>query len=75
MAATFGALVESVLPIPQHDSQPVILSYILWGIGIPLSILVLALCSRRLTIYKIPPCEIIVSVLRPFGPLAMASYV
>jgi tellurite resistance protein TehA-like permease len=52
----------------------VIISYILWGIGVPLSFSVLVIYFQRLTVYSLPPREAIVSVFLPLGPLGFGGY-
>ena len=55
VAAATGAIVANVLPNPQHALITVIVSYILWGTGVPLAMTVLVLYFQRLTIHNLPP--------------------
>ena len=52
----------------------VIVSYILWGTGVPLAMVVLVMYFQRLTVYKLPPREVIVSVFLPIGPLGQGGF-
>jgi tellurite resistance protein TehA-like permease len=74
VAAATGAIVADVLPNPQHALITVMVSYILWGTGIPLSMAILVVYFQRLTIHKLPPREVIVSVFLPLGPLGQGGY-
>ncbi len=73
VAAASGGIVAEVLPNPQHALWTVITSYILWGTGVPLAMVVLVIYFQRLTVHKLPPREVIVSVFLPLGPLGKAA--
>lgn len=74
VAASTGALVADVLPNPQHALWTVIASYALWGIGVPLALMVIVIYLQRLTLHKLPPKAVIVSVFLPLGPLGQGGY-
>lgn len=74
VAAASGSIVASVLENQQHALWTIIISYILWGTGVPLAMMVLVMYFHRLTIHKIPPKEVIVSVFLPLGPLGQGSF-
>lgn len=74
VAAASGAIVADVLPNPQYALWTIIVSYILWGIGIPLAIMVMVIYFHRLTVHKLPPKEVIVSVFLPMGPLGQGGF-
>lgn len=74
VAAASGAIVADVLPDPQHALWTIIVSYVLWGIGIPLAMMVMVIYFHRLTVYKLPPKEVIVSIFLPMGPLGQGSF-
>lgn len=74
VAAASGSVVASALPNPQHALWTVITSYVLWGTGVPLALVVLVVYFHRLTIHKLPPQEFIVSVFLPLGPMGQGSY-
>ncbi|KAG9241012.1 C4-dicarboxylate transporter/malic acid transport protein-like protein [Calycina marina] len=74
VAAATGGIVADVLPNPQHALITVIVSYVLWGTGVPLAMAVLVVYFQRLTIYKLPPREVIVSVFLPIGPLGQGGF-
>jgi tellurite resistance protein TehA-like permease len=58
----------------QHALWTLITCYVLWGIGIPMAMVVLVLYFHRLAIYNLPPRETIVSVFIPLSPLGMGAY-
>ncbi|KAJ5782083.1 malate permease [Penicillium paradoxum] len=74
VAASSGAIVAEVLPHPQHALWTVITSYVLWGIGLPLALMVMVIYLQRLTLHKLPPKAVIVSVFLPLGPLGQGGY-
>ncbi|TVY42240.1 Sulfite efflux pump [Lachnellula occidentalis] len=74
VAAATGAIVADVLPNPQHALITVIVSYVLWGTGVPLAMAVLVVYFQRLMIHNLPPREVIVSVFLPVGPLGQGGY-
>jgi len=74
VAAASGGIVAEVLPNPQHALWTVITSYILWGTGVPLAMVVLVIYFQRLTVHKLPPREVIVSVFLPLGPLGQGGF-
>lgn len=65
VAAATGAIVADVLPNPQHALITIIVSYILWGTGVPLAMAVLVVYFQRLTIYKLASCKLS-RVIKPF---------
>lgn len=74
VAAASGGIVAEVLPNPQHQVWTIITSYVLWGTGFPLAMVVLVMYFHRLTIHRLPPREVIVSVFLPLGPLGQGSF-
>ncbi|KAF5876149.1 putative c4-dicarboxylate transporter malic acid transport protein [Botrytis fragariae] len=75
VAAASGALLLlSVIPNPQHALYTILISYILFGTGFPLAMTILVIYFQRLTVYKIPPREVIVSVFLPLGPLGQGGF-
>lgn len=74
VAAASGGVVASVLPHANHALITIITSYVLWGMGVPLALVVLTIYFHRLTIHKLPPQEVIVSVFLPLGPLGQGGY-
>ncbi|KAG9237117.1 C4-dicarboxylate transporter/malic acid transport protein-like protein [Amylocarpus encephaloides] len=74
VAAATGGIVAEVLPNPQHALWTVIASYVLWGTGVPLAMVVLVIYFQRLTIVSLPPVEVAVSVFLPLGPLGQGGY-
>ncbi len=74
VASASGSIVASVLPNPQHALWTLIISYILWGTGVPLALVVLVIYFQRLTLHALPPREVIVSVFLPLGPLGQGGF-
>jgi tellurite resistance protein TehA-like permease len=74
VTASSGALVAEILPNPQHALWTIIVSYVLWGIGLPLALMVMVIYLQRLTLHKIPPKAMIVSVFLPLGPLGQGGF-
>lgn len=73
VAAASGGIVASVLPTEQALIT-IITSYILWGCGVPLAMFTMVIYFHRLTMHKLPPREVIVSVFLPLGPLGQGSF-
>ncbi|KAF6820230.1 c4-dicarboxylate transporter malic acid transport [Colletotrichum sojae] len=74
VASSTGGLVAEALSDPNKAFITLVTSYILWGIGICFSGMVLALYFHRLTIHSIPSKEAIVSVFLPIGPLGQGGF-
>ena len=74
IAATSGGLVAGVLPDPNHRLWTLVISYVLWGIGSPLSWVILTLYFLRMTVHKPLKREVIVSLLLPVGPLSLSGF-
>lgn len=73
VAAASGGIVADILP-PAHARLTLEVSWILWGTGFPLAILLMALYYARLAIYKIPPAALIVSAFLPLGPCGQGAF-
>ncbi|KAL4911832.1 voltage-dependent anion channel [Aspergillus aurantiobrunneus] len=74
VTASSGAIVADILPNPQHALWTVIVSYVLWGVGLPLALMIMVIYLQRLTLHKIPPKAMIVSVFLPLGPCGSGGY-
>ena len=74
IAATCGGLVGNALPNEQHKLWTLIISFILWGVGSPLSWIILTLYFLRLTVHEPLKREVIVSLLLPIGPLSLSGF-
>lgn len=74
VAASSGGIVAEILPNKQYALWTVLVSYILWGIGVPLALMVMVIYLLRLTLHKLPPKAVIVSVFLPLGPLGQGGY-
>jgi len=74
VAAASAGVVAGVLTHPQHALWTVILGYVLWGIGVPMALFLLAIYFQRLALHKLPPREVIISVFIPIGPFGQGGY-
>ncbi|KAE8382507.1 malate permease [Aspergillus bertholletiae] len=74
VAAASGSIVADVLPDAQLALGIILASYILWGIGVPLAMMVICIYLQRLMFYKLPPKGMLVSVFLPLGPLGQGSF-
>lgn len=74
IVATSGGLVASVLTDHSHQLWTLVISYIFWGIGTPLSWIILSMYFIRMTIHKPLEREVIVSLLLPMGPLGLSGF-
>ncbi|PLB49810.1 sulfite efflux pump SSU1 [Aspergillus steynii IBT 23096] len=74
VAAASGAVVAGVLPNAQHALWTVMVSYALWGMGVPLAMMVMAIYLQRLLLHKLPPKTVLVSVFLPLGPLGQGGF-
>ena len=69
-----SSIVVGVLPNVQHALWTNIVSYILFDMVIPLVRSMLVLYLHSLTVYRLPPYEVIVSVFLPLGPLGQSGF-
>lgn len=74
VASSTGALVSSILPSPSLSQITIITSYVLWGLGVSFSMVIIALYFHRLTVHSLPSRELIVSVFLPVGPLGQGGF-
>lgn len=74
VAASSGAVVAEILPNSQYALWTTLASYVLWGMGFPLAMMVLVIYLQRLALHKLPPKAAIVSVFLPLGPLGQGGY-
>ncbi|KKA27942.1 hypothetical protein TD95_001214, partial [Thielaviopsis punctulata] len=74
VASSTGALVSSILPSPMHSQITIVTSYVLWGLGVSFSMVIIALYFHRLTVHSLPSRELIVSVFLPVGPLGQGGF-
>lgn len=74
VTSAVGGTVAGVLSNPQYALGALIASYALWGIGLPAALMTMAIYFQRLTIHKLPPLEVIVSVFLPVGPPAFGGF-
>lgn len=69
VASASGSIVASVLLNAQHALWTVLVSYILWGIGVSMAMAILVIYCHRLVVHKLPRPEFIISVFIPIGQL------
>jgi len=74
VASATGSIVAGVLPNAQHALWTLITSYVLWGMGVSLALFTLVIYFQRLTLHRLPPREVIVSVFLPLGPLGQGGF-
>lgn len=73
VAASSGGSVASVLK-PDQAVWTVVVSWVLWGSGVPLAFIILAMYFQRLSLHNIPARDIIVSAFLPLGPLGQGGH-
>ncbi|KAF3087890.1 hypothetical protein TWF102_000833 [Orbilia oligospora] len=76
VAAASGALVAGAMTEnhPSHALWTLVTSYVLWGCGVPLAMVVLVMYFQRLALHHLPTPEVIVSVFLPLGPLGSGAF-
>ena len=74
VAAASGGIIADVLPNPQHALWTLTVSYIMWGSGVCLAMVILVIYFQRLTMHPLPAREVIVSVFLPLGPLGQGGF-
>lgn len=74
VAAGSGAIVGNILPHPNDQLITLFTSYILWGMGLSLSLIVMAIYFLRLTTNRLVAKEVIVSTFLPLGPCGMGGF-
>ena len=73
VAAASGGLVATVLT-PSSAIGVILVSYMLWGVGMGLAFIILTLCFHRLTVHSLPSAKVIVSAFLPQGPLGQGAF-
>jgi tellurite resistance protein TehA-like permease len=73
VSAATGGIVAEYLP-PAHARLTLVCSYIIWGCGFPIAVLVMAIYFQRLAVHHLPPRATIVSVFLPLGPCGQGSF-
>jgi tellurite resistance protein TehA-like permease len=74
VAASSGGIVASILPNSEDQLITLLVSYVLWGTGVPLAMCVIVIYLLRLTTVSLPPKAVIVSSFLPLGPLGQGSF-
>ncbi|KEF51060.1 uncharacterized protein A1O9_12876, partial [Exophiala aquamarina CBS 119918] len=71
VAGGTGSLVMNVLPNGQHTLWTITASYVLFGLGLPMAVTILAIHYQRPTLHKLLPREAVANVfLHVFLPLS-----
>lgn len=75
-SATGGITAEALFEAgrTQHALWTVVVSYVLLGTGLPLALVILVIYFQRLTLHRLPPLPMIVSVFLPMGPLGQGAF-
>lgn len=60
--------------IPPLTSFTVVISYVLWGTGFPVAVLIMSIYYSRLTFHKIPARAQIISTFLPLGPMGQGAF-
>ncbi|KAJ5564357.1 hypothetical protein N7513_000599 [Penicillium frequentans] len=74
IASGVGAEVAGVLPSHGRAQATLVASFVLWGMAMPLSGIILIIYYQRLAVHKLPSREVIVSCFLPLSPLGFGSY-
>lgn len=74
ICSTTGGIIAPVLTDAQHQLWTLIISYVLWGIGCPLALMLLVLYFYRLTVFEMLDKDVIVSVFLPLGPFGLGGF-
>lgn len=74
VAAGSGSIVAGILPSTYYQLITLLTSYVLWGMGVPLAMVVLVIYFLSLTTKQLPAKEVIVSTFLPLGPLGMGGF-
>lgn len=73
-AATGSVVAGALKNFPQLALWTIVGSYISWGMGICLAMMILVVYFQRLALHKIPPRTVIVSVCLPLGPMGQGAF-
>ena len=74
VATATGSLVAGILPHVEYALITLLTSYVLWGTGVPLAMVVLVIYFLRLTTSNLPPKAVMVSTFLPLGPLGQGGF-
>jgi tellurite resistance protein TehA-like permease len=74
IVATSGGLVVGAIPNLHHKLWTLVISYIFWGLGTPLSWIILTVYFLRMAVHKPLKREVVVSLLLPIGPLGLSGF-
>ncbi|CAK0748009.1 hypothetical protein CVIRNUC_001807 [Coccomyxa viridis] len=73
VASASGGVVATILT-PSWAIGVILVSYMLWGVGMGLALILLTLYFHRLAVHNLPTAEVIVSAFLPLGPLGQGAY-
>jgi len=74
LAASTGATIAHVLENDKYQLWTLVISYVFWGMGTPLSWIILTIYFLRMTLHRPLEREVIVSLLLPVGPLGLSGF-
>jgi tellurite resistance protein TehA-like permease len=74
-AASGGVVSHSLIPFSTSLARSTMLvSYIIWGTGVPLALMIITLFIYRMAIYGIPSPGALPTLFLPLGPCGQGSY-
>jgi tellurite resistance protein TehA-like permease len=74
-AASGGVVASEIMPFyPSLSRSTVLVSYVIWGTGVPLACFVMALWLYRTAVYGVPAPAALPSVFLPLGPCGQGSF-
>lgn len=74
VSAGSGAIVGNILPDPNDQLITLFVSYILWGMSLSLSLVVMVIYFLRLTTKRLVGKEVVVSTFLPLGPCGFGGF-
>jgi tellurite resistance protein TehA-like permease len=74
-AASGGVVASEIMPFfPSLARSTVLVSYVIWGTGVPLACFVMALWLYRTAVHGVPAPAALPSVFLPLGPCGQGSF-
>jgi tellurite resistance protein TehA-like permease len=74
IVAASGGLIAGALSDNRHRLWTLIISYVYWGVGTPLSWIIMTVYFLRMTVHHPVEREVIVSLLLLIGPLSLSGF-
>lgn len=74
-AASGAVVAESLLPFDLSAARSILIaSYFIWGCGVPLALMVMALYIYRMALIGLPPVPALPSIFLPVGPCGQGAF-